>query len=385
MMVAPEFIMGMACYDLLWAKHYDRKLREFASQDHLPWTLTHTYYANMGGFVIQSGVEKDIQAIPYIRAENVNTSNCPGKADISETQVLKVIDNDKVVQKSHPTTTSKNGGSYPYHNPYHLTAIQICKLRDERFLPKLPYISKEELDDKSKSNSFVKAIAIFQIIWATIQIIVRTVRKIAISQLELAVIAFATCAVIIYLLYWSKPKSVGTVTTILQYQDQIPKDILQQIENCSVKNFQFGTSLFTAKAEWKPRHGSRIKNDTVEEVEGGDAIAGSALLAMAFGATLFGGIHIGAWNFEFPSRIELILWRCASVTSAAFGPTFILVIPLMDFLEEAGLKGDILSPICTFLYVIARLFLLVETFRTLCFLRPDAYISTWTTNIPHVI
>ena len=60
MMVAPEFIMGMACYDLLWAKHYDRKLREFASQDHLPWTLTHTYYANMGGFVIQSGVEKDI-------------------------------------------------------------------------------------------------------------------------------------------------------------------------------------------------------------------------------------------------------------------------------------------------------------------------------------
>ena len=107
---------------------------------------------------------------------------------------------------------------------------------------------------------------------------------------------------------------------------------------------------------------------------------------MAFGATLFGGIHIGAWNFEFPSRIELILWRCASVTSAAFGPIFfILVIPLMDFLEEAGLKGGILSPICTFLYVIARLFLLVETFRTLCFLHPDAYISTWTTNIPHVI
>jgi len=39
----------------------------------------------------------------------------------------------------------------------------------------------------------------------------------------------------------------------------------------------------------------------------------------------------------------------------------------------------------TFLYVMARLFLLVEIFRTLCFLPSDAYISTWTTNIPHVI
>jgi hypothetical protein len=97
-------------------------------------------------------------------------------------------------------TISENSGSYPYHNPYHLTALEICRLRDEGTLPKLPYISEEELGDKSKSNSFIKAIAIFQITWATIQIIVRTVRKIAISQLELAVIAFAACAVIIYLL-----------------------------------------------------------------------------------------------------------------------------------------------------------------------------------------
>ena len=36
------------------------------------------------------------------------------------------------------------------------------------------------------------------------------------------------------------------------------------------------------------------------------------------------------------------------------------------------------------LYLLARLYLLVEVFRTLCFLPPDAYISTWAANIPHI-
>jgi hypothetical protein len=35
-------------------------------------------------------------------------------------------------------------------------------------------------------------------------------------------------------------------------------------------------------------------------------------------------------------------------------------------------------------YVAARLFMLVEIFRTLLYLPPDAYISTWASNVPHV-
>jgi hypothetical protein len=37
---------------------------------------------------------------------------------------------------------------------------------------------------------------------------------------------------------------------------------------------------------------------------------------MAVSALIFGGIHCIAWNFEFPSRAELILWITASLTSA---------------------------------------------------------------------
>ena len=42
-MLAPEFIMGMAFYDLLWAKRCHRKLRGFASQDQVPWTLAYAW------------------------------------------------------------------------------------------------------------------------------------------------------------------------------------------------------------------------------------------------------------------------------------------------------------------------------------------------------
>jgi len=50
--IAPEFVIGMACYELVWAMDCHQKLQEFASQNQVPWTLTHTYWANMGGFVI---------------------------------------------------------------------------------------------------------------------------------------------------------------------------------------------------------------------------------------------------------------------------------------------------------------------------------------------
>jgi hypothetical protein len=41
------------------------------------------------------------------------------------------------------------------------------------------------------------------------------------------------------------------------------------------------------------------------------------LLVGMFGAVVFSGIHIGAWNFNFPSNIEMKLWRGASIYATA--------------------------------------------------------------------
>jgi hypothetical protein len=56
-MIAPEIVMGMASYDFFTAKALGRKLQRFVQEDNVPWTLSHSYFVNMGGFVIRSEVE----------------------------------------------------------------------------------------------------------------------------------------------------------------------------------------------------------------------------------------------------------------------------------------------------------------------------------------
>jgi len=48
---------------------------------------------------------------------------------------------------------------YAHHDPYHLTADNIYDLRRSGHLKKLLDVTEEELHDKSKSDSLLKAIA----------------------------------------------------------------------------------------------------------------------------------------------------------------------------------------------------------------------------------
>lgn len=341
-------------------------------EDQVSWSLTHLHYVNMGGCVVRSGVGKKLLSGPHIGVHNGLVEDLPTtKTSVDPTPNI------------HEPDKGESIADVNSQNLFHLDAYAIFELRRDKVLPRLPSISKEELEDKSKSDLFVKVIAIVQISWATLQILVRAGRKLTISQLELTVIAFASCAVIIYGLYWTKPKNIQTTTTILQYQGQIPSTILRKItrwERSLVKDFL----LFQSEAgriSRPRRQGTRIKNDDSDGIEDS---AWDVFFLGTLGAVLFGGIHIAAWNFRFPSRIELILWRCASTYATAFMPCLI-ILRVIDGLGCLGRDaGGIYIPLLSGLYLTSRLFLLIEIFRTLCFLPPDAYVSTWVTNVPHV-
>jgi hypothetical protein len=45
---------------------------------------------------------------------------------------------------------------------------------------------------------------------------------------------------------------------------------------------------------------------------------------------------------------------------------------------------SVIGILICFGYVLARLFMIVETFRALFFLPPSAYIATWASNVPHI-
>ena len=381
-MVAPEFVIGKACADLVQAKEDLQELLEFAEDDHVPWTLAHTYYANMGGFAVRSRVGENILLGPHVGDATRNGDHTDPTASAEHRprtpDAIDIAKLDHSDPDSFPAKETPGYDDIPDQDSlFYLDAQVLRKLRREKIIPKLPSITEGELEDKYTSDSFVKAIAIVQISWATLQIIARAARKLPISQLELAVLAFAACAVVIYGLYWAKPKGIRCTTTILQYQHPVPMEILPKIKRTKYNSF---VRMFFTRNElgWQ----GPIRNDGFGPSE---LVDSWFFIAMTLGAVLFCGIHVAAWNFTFPTRTEAIFWRCASIYATAFMPINVVLMVICYFQESLdGITSKAVIPPLSFLYLVARLFLLVEVFRTLCFLPHRAYLSTWATNIPHI-
>ncbi|UKZ79430.1 hypothetical protein TrVFT333_007183 [Trichoderma virens FT-333] len=282
-----------------------------------------------------------------------------------------------------------------HHDPYHLNGTCVLMLRMEGHITRLPDLTEAEINDKSKGDVLVKLIALGQIVWATIHIIVRAVRRLPVSPLEVAVVAFAACAVFIYGLYWGKPQRVGIAHTIRlnntsrSHGGAIPPEVYYgirvEVPSRVFKTIYSGVLLgilgIESEAETLP--GAPISIDTDNGAVGDPLRIGGIV---AIGAAVFGGLHAIAWNFAFPSAVELTLWRFASVYTAA-APLCVVLLTIFASKRDSKLGERLpgaIGFILMFGYVLARLFILVEMFRTLFFLPPGSYISTWTSNIPHL-
>jgi hypothetical protein len=265
--------------------------------------------------------------------------------------------------------------------PFHLLASEILALRRSGDLATLPNIPTTNINDKSKDDFFVKLIAIFQVFWFVLQVIVRAAKGLNISQLEIAVTAFAVCAIITYLMILPKPKGVQVPVSLIEFDTTIPIERLRCLHRRHLQGYLRG--LFA------PNEGIVVAVDVMGAPIPNDALQpGRAVIylhvGVAIGGVIFGAIHIAAWNFSFPTPIEQTLWRGASVLSTALLPVMYIVLLLNEFLVrtpqllikvwDIGFGG---------LYLAARLFLLTETFRALFYLPPEAYVTTWAASVPH--
>jgi hypothetical protein len=129
---------------------------------------------------------------------------------------------------------------------------------------------------------------------------------------------------------------------------------------------------------------------------------------LAVGLTLaggcYGGLHLTAWTCQFPSYVETILWRAASITILATGPSviaFVLCAGSIDKWLQLRLAhpGEPLGSVMTitryveqtlFLlwglwYTLCRVFIVVECFIMLAHLPESTLeIPTWARYIPHI-
>ena len=85
-----------------------------------------------------------------------------------------------------------------------------------------PLISEKEIQDRSKGDGLSKALAVVQTTWFIAQCISRKVQGLTITEIELVTVAFAFLNGIMYFLWWSKPVGVTTSVRIYRLTSPIP-------------------------------------------------------------------------------------------------------------------------------------------------------------------
>lgn len=129
------------------------------------WTLVHSHYAGMGGFAVD--VESDeTEKAPYL--------------------------------------------------PPHVTRLTLTT-HGVLLLARcghLPYLDISDLNDKSKTDGLAKAIVMLQATWMLAQTIGRLTVDLPVSLLEVNTLGHVSCAFIIYLLWWNKPREVYEPTIL---------------------------------------------------------------------------------------------------------------------------------------------------------------------------
>ena len=415
--IAPEFLIGKYWADISESRR-GSSLQKWARDDEVPWTPSHSLFANMGGFCLRTYAPERVGKRRDVGSQTFSGSQDGVLQGKSAQQPPKSVDLETAAREASISqltnaTEEVKGVADPFFsarpmvaNPYHLDMKTILELRCSGYLTQLPYVSLDEIQDRSKSDSFVRLIAIGQILWIIIQVLARAIRHLAVSQLEIAVLAFACCAIVMYGLNWNKPKDVGVPITILSYPGEAPVEllgclsreeedeswltdivvVLQSVFENLYKNSGGPTTYLYGLS------GSPISNAFVRSVYPDSDSRwwkDYSLRGFLIGSVVFGGIHLAAWNFNFPTRIEQILWWSAALWCTCFSvvlpPWELLAYRLGDAIKLRDSYNNFIRLVVPGgLYFIARLYLLVETIRTLCFLPPDAYIATWATNVPHI-
>ncbi|KAF1959732.1 hypothetical protein CC80DRAFT_466828 [Byssothecium circinans] len=219
------------------------------------WTLTHSYFANMGGLSYQYGMDEWYTTCTPVTAHAL--VNCCIHSE---------------------------------HNP----------------LPRIR-LSKEDILDKSKADWFAKSIAVIQIFWQVTSVTTRLVRRLPISQLEICTVAFAVLATATYVANWSKPKDIELSVELPGYPGS---------EKHREGNY-YGISFFRqliAPSVVNPSVG-HIWNDMVR-LESPDTRIPILSAVVVISTGVFGGLHCLAWRTTFPTMTEKVVWLVASILSA---------------------------------------------------------------------
>lgn len=272
-------------------------------------------------------------------------------------------------------------------------ANQLRLARKYGIIDRLPEISDDQLDDLNKGDIFFKIVALGQITWLIIQLGTRLGQGQPTTQLEVLTLAFAISSILTYALLFNKPRNIETSISVAAARYPIAEEMID-LATAGPEAFGIMDSLRRdGTMKTSGRLGLRIENDCTHM-----GTQGKVLLGGAAALALFGALHCIAWNFDYPSRAEQMIWRVCAVVTAAAGPLFLVAsLPVVGFAllkKRAKHKAWALPFLwlfngCTYAYigimVAARIIVIVEVLRSLAYQPAGTFVTTeWPANLPHI-
>ncbi len=95
-------------------------------------------------------------------------------------------------------------------------------------------ITKEEIEDKSKSDFFTKSILVLQTIWFTVKCIGRIADGLSLAELEVITFAFATMNIVTFVMWLHKPQNINLPIPVTLTPPQIV--IYSSLQAATVSN-----------------------------------------------------------------------------------------------------------------------------------------------------
>ncbi|KAM6477046.1 hypothetical protein HDV62DRAFT_402256 [Trichoderma sp. SZMC 28011] len=491
---SPEFAATGCARKIFATRSNSAMLEQLAHLDGVPWSLKHTILVDMGGIALRflppKGTPKPDQATQRVLEDRNNIPpfigtfcrrqgrllNWCGKIpwDLWEHHVelaSRMENSPQGPAKSESRAESQAKSAFSEAdvaalagNIWILDSKQFAIARFRGIITEMPNIKEEAIDDKSKSDGLVKIIAVLQVLWLVVQLIVRTIENLHFTQLEITTVAFAATAVIIYSIDFIKPKDVNVpfyidIEKVVEYKDFVaiaeaapfaymqgkryymPTSTLHDLIDYSDRKMVLETGvLMTKKPEIENSDHRNSDNtdpkDTSQEnipllydctcykdpktkdckicrqwrkftmnerseknrcswrkpykLSPKAADIFSLMIGFA-SATSFGGVHLFAWNSDFPTDVERLLWRISALMTIVLPYIYIgthihyVGYTVADIRRQRKTLMNIVLGCIAICYIPCRLFLVTESFRALYFLPSEAFKATPAVmSIPHL-
>lgn len=255
--IGPEIVLSVAIGQYASAR---RSVKRFKMLGH-NWTIRHGFFADMGGILLQ-----------------------------------------------------------PRHStPFLVNSRQLSYLVEKGYV-EVPSITAEEIWDKSKADTLAKTITLAQASWLVIQLLGRAALRLPTTTLELSAGAIVLCTFGTFICWLGKPTDVQKGITL--YTEATTSQILIEAGEAAAAPYRHTPLDFVAKesltcgydlmgffnlrCDNPERPMRQFPNDRFPNISTWEKFA-LFCITSAYAST-----HLIPWNFSFPTRTELLLWRISS-------------------------------------------------------------------------